>query len=154
MGSPTYDRAWGAFVRSVTVAHRAVHRMSGGHLQLRLPRGGREVWITARGHRTGEPRCVPLLSVADGDAWIVAGSNGGQERMPAWVHNVRAHADGEIEVGRRSWRVRFEEAHGAERERCYALLAVPWPMYRSYERHSSRPIPVFRCVPLAADRTR
>lgn len=151
MGSPAYDRCWGAFVRSVTVVHRGVHRLSRGWLEIRLPRGGREVWITMTGRRTGQPRRIPLLSVADGSAWIIAGSNGGQERMPGWVFNVRADPRGSIEVGRRSWPVRFEEVAGDEWERCYALLAVPWPMYRSYRRHASRMIPVFRCVPESAN---
>jgi len=147
MGSPAYDRAWGTFVRSVTVAHRLVNRVGRGRLEIRLPRGGREVWITVRGRTSGLMRRVPLLSVADSDAWIIAGSNGGQEKMPGWVYNVRADPEGMIEVGRRLWPVRFMEVHGAEWDRCYALLAVPWPMYRSYQRHANREIPVFRCVP-------
>ena len=138
-------------MRGVTVAHRSVNRVTGGRVRLRLPRGGREVWITTRGRRSGEQRRIPLLSVADGDAWVIAGSNGGQEKMPGWVFNVRADSSGRIEVGRHSWPVRFEEVQGLERERCYALLSVPWPMYRSYQRHASRLIPVFRCVPMTHD---
>ena len=159
VGSPAYDRWWGVFVNGVTRGHRVVNRLTGGRMEIRLPRGGRGIWITTTGRRTGQPRRTPLLSVQDDSAslgehpavWIIAGSNGGQERLPAWVHNARAHPVGVIEVARRSWPVRFDEVTGAEHERCYAQLAVPWPMYRSYARHAGRPIPVFRCVPLTAE---
>ena len=159
MGSPTYDRMWGAFVNGVTRGHRVVNRVAGGRIEIRLPRGGRGVWITTTGRRTGQRRRTPLLSVQDDRStpglapavWIIAGSNGGQEQLPAWVHNARANPLGTIEVARRTWPVRFEEVTGAEHDRCYALLAVPWPMYRSYARHANRAIPVFRCVPVTTE---
>ncbi|MBU6279310.1 MAG: nitroreductase family deazaflavin-dependent oxidoreductase [Actinomycetales bacterium] len=154
MGSPSYDRAWGAFVNSVTRAHRVVHRATGGRVEIRLPKGGRGVWITTLGRRSGQWRRTPLLAIQDAQepgVWIIAGSNGGQERLPGWVFNVQSHAEGTLEVARQTWPVRFVEVHGAERERCYAQLASTWPMYRSYERHAGRPIPVFRCRPIAAD---
>jgi len=152
MGTPTYDRLVDAFVSTVTVSHRAVNRWTAGRLEIRLPRGGRGIWITTLGRRSGQWRRIPLVSVRDDvdeSVWIIAGSNGGQERMPGWVHNVRAHPEGTIEVKRACWPVRFEEVAGAERERCYGLLCRPWPMYRTYERKAGRPIPVFRCVPVS-----
>ena len=153
MGTPTYDRLVDAFVTAVTVSHRAVNDWTSGRLEIRLPRGGRGIWITTLGRRSGQWRRIPLVSVCDDTdrtVWIIAGSNGGQERMPGWVHNVRAHPEGTIEVKRTRWNIRFEEVTGAERERCYGLLSRSWPMYRTYERKASRPIPVFRCVPVAA----
>jgi len=152
MGSPAYDRLVGAFVGGVTRAHRQVNRWSDGRLEIRLPRGGRGIWIQTLGRRSGQWRRIPLVSVAD-DAnpavWIIAGSNGGQEQVPAWVHNVRANPRGRIEVARRTWEVTFTEVTGDERERCYAQLCRPWPMYRTYERKAGRPIPVFACIPVA-----
>ena len=151
MGSRGYDRAWGTFVGGITRAHRIVHRATGGRIEIRLPRGGRGVWITTLGRRSGLWRRTPLLSIEDAQdrgVWIIAGSNGGQERLPGWVYNVQAHPSGALEVARRSWPVTFVEVHGDERERCYAQLASTWPMYRSYERHAGRAIPVFRCVPV------
>lgn len=151
MGSPAYDWLVEAFVSGVTVGHRAINRWTAGRLEIHLPRGGRGIWITTLGRRSGQWRRIPLVSVCDdtdSTVWIIAGSNGGQERIPGWVHNVRAHGRGTIEVRRTTWPVCFEEVTGAERERCYALLCRPWPMYRTYERRAGRPIPVFRCVPV------
>ncbi|MFM8893878.1 MAG: nitroreductase family deazaflavin-dependent oxidoreductase [Actinomycetales bacterium] len=153
MGSPAYDRLVGTFVAGVTTGHRLVNRWSDGRLEIRLPRGGRGIWIHTRGQRSGLWRRIPLVSVADTAdprVWIIAGSNGGQERLPGWVHNVRAHPHGRIEVARSTWAVTFDEVTGTERERCYAQLCRPWPMYRTYERKAGRPIPVFRCVPTSA----
>jgi hypothetical protein len=46
--------------------------------------------ITTVGRRSGLPRSNPLVYVRDGGAYVVVGSNWGQLRLPAWVHNLRA----------------------------------------------------------------
>lgn len=155
MGSPMYDRLSLGLVSAVTRTHRAVNRWTNGRVELRLPRGGHGVWITTHGRHSGLPRRIPLLSVRDDldpGVWIIAGSNGGQERLPGWVHNARESPDGFIEVRRVTWPVRFSEVTAGERDRCFALLCRPWPMYRSYEQQASRPVPVFRCIPIELPR--
>lgn len=148
MGSRAYDLVWGTTLRTTTRLHRLLDRVSGGRLGRRFPGGSQVVWISTLGRRSREWRRNPLLAVREdgrSDApWIVAGSNAGQETVPAWVHNARANPDGRIEVDGVVSPARFEEATGPERARLYAQLVKVWSAYAMYERNADREIPVFR----------
>jgi deazaflavin-dependent oxidoreductase (nitroreductase family) len=150
-----YDARMGLLLRTVTRIHRVVYALSGGRIGRRFPGGAVVVWITSLGRRSGQWRRNPLLGAPDRQyaqergltvaPWVVAGSNAGQEKVPAWVHNVRAQAHGWIEVDGNHYRAVFEELTEAqERDRCYALLVSVWGAFRSYRQVADRDIPVFR----------
>jgi deazaflavin-dependent oxidoreductase (nitroreductase family) len=154
-GKARYDARMGLLLRSVTRMHRVLHTVSGGRLGRRFPGGAVVVWITSLGRKSGQWRRNPLLGAPDkqyaeehGRAvapWIVAGSNAGQEQVPAWVHNVRAQSHGWVEYDGQHHRAVFEEIlDETERERCYGLLISIWRSYASYQRVIQREIPVFR----------
>ncbi len=144
MGSKSYDRLWGTALRTTTILHRAVYSVSGGKLGRRFPGGAQVVWITTLGRKSGEWRKTPLLAVPDSGGWGIAGSNAGQEKIPGWVFNVRAHNKGRIEINSEASDVEFVEVHGEEAARIYAALGDTWSSYRIYERNIGRDIPVFR----------
>lgn len=146
VGNRVYDVFWGTMLRSTTVLHRVVHKASGGRVWRRFPGGGVIVWITSLGRKSGEWRTNPLLSVKDGDNWIVTGSNAGQAKLPGWVFNVRANPDGYVLVDDDAWRCRFVEVEGAERDALYDKLAAIWRSYEMYAENAGRYIPVFRIV--------
>jgi deazaflavin-dependent oxidoreductase (nitroreductase family) len=147
-----HDLAMHAVLASLTRGHRALHRASGGRLGRHFPGGQRVIWISTLGRRSGQWRRTPLLAVRDGSAhddsepYVVAGSNAGQARVPGWVFNLRAHPAGFLEVDGRHWRVRFEEAAGADRDALYALLVASWSAFEGYARRAERAIPVFRVL--------
>lgn len=149
MGSPAYDVFWGSMLRLTTVTHKAVHRLSGGRLWRRFPGGGQVAWITTLGRKSGEWRTTPLLAAPDGSGgWVVAGSNAGQEKVPGWVFNVRAHPQGRMEIDGRALDVTFEELEGEDARSAYRLLIDRWSAYAMYERNVERAIPVFRVTAL------
>ena len=148
MGSPAYDRLWGAALATTRVLHHALVRVSGGRLGRHFPGGAQVVWITTLGRRSGQWRRTALLGARDGDAWVVAGSNAGQERVPAWVYNIRDHDRGQLEVDGRVSEVRFIELQADARDAAYALLIDEWSSFAMYERNAQRQIPVFRVEPL------
>jgi deazaflavin-dependent oxidoreductase (nitroreductase family) len=147
MGSRGYDLVWGSALRATTVAHRFLDRVSGGRLMRRFPGGAQVVWITTLGRKSGEWRRTPLLGVPtllDGaPGWGIAGSNAGQEKVPGWVFNVRAHAEGRIEIEGTELPCTFVEVEGDTARDIYAKLADTWSAYRMYERNIHRQIPVF-----------
>jgi len=154
MGSRAYDLVWGTALRTTTRLHRLVDRLSGGRLWRRFPGGAPVVWITTLGRKSGEWRRTPLLAASTGDgSWIIAGSNAGQEQIPAWVHNLRAHDRGSIEIDGVATPVTFTELSGAERETAYAQMITMWRSYAMYERNAGRLIPVFRVTPTATPTT-
>jgi deazaflavin-dependent oxidoreductase (nitroreductase family) len=152
MGNRAYDVMWGAALRTTTVAHRIVHRLSGGRLWRRFPGGAQVIWVTTLGRRSGEWRTNPLLAVPDEahvrpGVWAVTGSNAGQEKVPGWVYNMRAHAHGRMEIDGQSMAVTFEEVTGTDADRLYEALTDKWSAYRMYKNNAQREIPVFRIIP-------
>ena len=108
----------------------------------------RSVVLTTIGMRSGTPREVPLYAVEDEDRFVVIGSNGGKERAPAWVGNLRALPEGTVRVGRKNViPVRAREAEGDERERLWTLAVASFPGYARYQARTSRRIPVIVLEP-------
>jgi len=155
MGNRAYDAMWGTALRGTTITHRIVHRLSGGRLWRRFPGGAQVIWITTLGRKSGEWRTTPLLAVPD-DAhlqrgvWAVTGSNAGQEKIPGWVYNMRAHPLGRMEIDGHLIDVTFEEVTGADADRLYDALTQKWSAYRMYKNNAQREIPVFRIIPVTA----
>jgi deazaflavin-dependent oxidoreductase (nitroreductase family) len=127
--------------------HRRLYRWTGGRGPMSRALGMDMLLVTMRGARTGAPRTVPLGAVPDGDAWILIASNAGKDRMPAWVHNLRA--DGAVDVEHRGKRrgYRAHEAHGTERDRLWALVTAAYPGYDVYRQRTERLIPLFVLTP-------
>jgi deazaflavin-dependent oxidoreductase (nitroreductase family) len=114
--SVALDRSVG---RRLYRIHCLVYRRTGGLVGRRTPVGP-ILLLTTLGRRTGERRTTPLLYVPDGPRFVVVGSNGGRDRPPAWLLNLSARSQVEVQVGRRMQRA---EAHVLTREERAAI----WP---------------------------
>ena len=104
------------------------------------------------GAKSGAARTTPLLyhPMEDGSGYVIAGSRGGTAHNPAWVYNLRAQPDVEIEIpgeDRRRVVHAREVPEGEERERLWALMVADWRFFTSYQRRTRRRIPVFFLQP-------
>jgi deazaflavin-dependent oxidoreductase (nitroreductase family) len=141
-----HQKWFAAAMRPLVPADRLIGRLTKGRVVALglVP----SLVLTSTGRRSGKPRSNPLLYVPDGDAYVVIGSNWGQQRQPAWSFNLIAEPAAEVDVRGRRIPVRADLITGAERERLFARLVDEWPAYRTYvERAGDREIPVFRLVP-------
>ncbi len=111
-------------------------------------RGAPSLVLHTVGRRSGAPRLTPLLylDVGDGRLAVVA-SNGGDDRTPAWAHNLLAHAEVEADV--KGERRAYDAAIATPEER-----ADLWPravaMYKSfadYQAKTDREIPMVVLTP-------
>jgi len=132
----------------ITALHRFVYRWSGGWIGGRLP-GQRFLLLTTTGLRTGRERTMPLLYVREGDDFVVVGSNGGDDRPPAWWLNLQARPEARVQAGRERRAVRARRAVGAELEALWARLENSYRYYADYRRRTSREIPVVVLEPKA-----
>lgn len=80
-------------------AHQQVYERSGGLLGHRLL-GTPSLLLHTTGRRTAKRRTNALVYVRDGDRYLVVPSNGGHDKPPAWLLNLQAQPDVEIQVGR------------------------------------------------------
>lgn len=109
--------------------------------------------LTTTGRASGQPRTHPLLFATDGDAFVVIGSNWGQEHHPAWSSNLLANPDATVTLGGEKIQVRARLTKGAERERLRRVLLDIWPAYAAYERRAPhRNLRIFRLERTGADR--
>jgi deazaflavin-dependent oxidoreductase (nitroreductase family) len=100
------------------------------------------------GRRTGRARSTPVAYHEDRDGTLfVVGGAGGQQRIPDWVANLRAHPDAQVLVRREVRPVTAVELSGDERAAVWPALVAVWPRIATYERRAGRPVPVFRLVP-------
>ena len=105
--------------------------------------------VTCRGHKTGAIRKVPLMTVADGDNYVLVASVGGGPRHPLWYYNLLA--DPEVEIRDRErvqqMRARLVEDAG-ERARLWEIAVAAYPPYDEYQERTERVIPVFLAEPV------
>ncbi|MCS5717123.1 nitroreductase family deazaflavin-dependent oxidoreductase [Herbiconiux sp. CPCC 205763] len=114
-------------IRVIWRGHRALYRVTGGRRGLSAP--GRDdrfgmLRLHTVGRRTGEPRLAILGYVDDGDRMVTLAMNGWGDPPPAWLLNLRAHPDAEVDLvdGRRAVRARVAE--GEERSRLWAVAGA------------------------------
>ncbi len=142
------------FSRQIVALDHGLRWVTRGWLSLPDIAGLDELLLTVRGRRSGLPRTTPLLYVPHGDAYLVAGSNWGDSKRPAWVLNLVANRDATVTVRRRSHPVRARQVNGREREELWQKLVGVWPNYTKYAERTDREIPVFvleRTVPAGVD---
>jgi deazaflavin-dependent oxidoreductase (nitroreductase family) len=137
--------AFGAWKR-VTALNNVLYRASGGRLFGSFD-GNPVVLLHHVGRRSGEPRVTPLLYLPDGEDVVVVGSMGGTPKDPAWVHNLRASPEVEIELGRERRAVRARVAGAEERARLWPRLVEHYPAFAAYQARTEREIPVVILAP-------
>jgi deazaflavin-dependent oxidoreductase (nitroreductase family) len=125
----------------VSRVNRTLYRLSGGKLGGSL-RGAPILLLTTIGRSSGHPRTVPLLYLRDGDDLVVVGSYGGRPEHPAWYRNLEANPDVEVEIGRRRESRRARTTTPEERARLWPKLVELYPSYESYQRKTTREIPL------------
>jgi len=74
-------------------------------------------------------------------------AKGGHPRDPAWVANLRAHPDTEVQLGSRRLPVRARVAGRAERRRLWPRAVEHNPLWGGYQGRTAREIPLVILTP-------
>jgi deazaflavin-dependent oxidoreductase (nitroreductase family) len=141
----------GAWVFSYSLHHidRLLFRLSNGRVSVPgLLNGLPVVMLRVIGARSGQPRTVPLVGIRDGDKVVLIGTNFGQQRQPAWSHNLRAHPQVTLLLpgGERPYIAR--EASPEEREKYWKKGDEIYKGYSAYrQRVRGREIPIVVLTP-------
>ena len=94
------------------------------------------------GRKSGQPRVNGLFYLDDGPDLVVVASNAGADSDPAWLSNLQAQPDAEVELAGRRRPVRGRAATADEEARLWPRLDVANPDYAAYRAKARRPIPV------------
>lgn len=131
------------FRRAMPAADRFVSKMTHGRHtvgEIVIP----TLILSHTGRQSGKHYETPLLYMTWRDTFVVAGSNWGQDRHPAWSTNLLAHPDATVLVDGIRIAVRARLATPDERQELWPLLVEIWPAFETYmARASDREIRVF-----------
>ena len=117
-----------------------------GHGMIGVP----TLLLRSTGRRSGQTRTNALVYASDGDDRLVVASNGGDDRAPGWLHNVRAKPEVEVQVGRerRPATARIVEPADPDHARLWKIVNENnHDRYTAYQEQTSRPIPVVVLTP-------
>jgi deazaflavin-dependent oxidoreductase (nitroreductase family) len=108
--------------------------------------------LTATGRRSGRPTTSPVAYSTTASGYVIAGSNGGQDRHPEWLLNLAANPVATIEIDNRSMTVKARVlTSGEERDRLFAAHSALMPAFSNYMAQTSRTIPVAILEPVEPD---
>lgn len=99
--------------------------------------------LTTVGRRSGRPRTVPVVYLADGERMIVIGSNAGHKTAPAWSLNLEANPSAEVEVGSKRQKVHARIAEGEERAELWRKMNEHYSGFDDYSARTTRDIRLF-----------
>src|SRR5438093_13633459 len=113
MAGPS-DRMW-PWINRAFKLHTGLYRATRGLVGHKFPGAPPMLLLDHVGAKTGAKRTTPLAYVPDGDDVVLVGSKGGNDRNPAWVHNLKANPETTIQVGSELRKVRARVATAEER---------------------------------------
>lgn len=130
-------------------AHRWVYEHGGGRIGHGLI-GAPTLLLYTTGRRSGERRCSALVYGRDGKRIVLAASNNGADRSPAWFHNLRTNPAVEVQVGRRRLpgHAALIEVSDPEYPHLWEVMnGTNHRRYDSYQAKTTRPIPLVVVTP-------
>jgi deazaflavin-dependent oxidoreductase (nitroreductase family) len=140
------DRLW-PLLGPLMRGHAAVYRATGGRIGGRLPGLPPLLLLDHVGAKSGKQRTTPLAYMPDGENMLVVASKGGHPRDPGWMHNLRAHPDTQVQIGRDRLKVHARETGSEESDRLWPRAGEYNPHWRRYRERTSRRIPLVLLEP-------
>ena len=139
-------------LRLVGKANVPLYRLSGGRIGGKVG-DGPVLLLTTTGCRSGQRRTAPVLYLEHGDAMILIDTNGGNEKLPAWSHNLKAKPEAEVVIGRQKTRVTARIAEDAEREVLWRACNEQYSGFDEYVEWLDRTPSVWVLEPVRDDGT-
>ena len=141
--------------------HQYIYQHSGGRVGKRagLAGGVRTLLLTTTGRRSRKPRTSALIYLQDKHRYVVVASKGGSDQPPAWLLNLQAQPNVQVQVGRSQFSAKASVASPEERERLWPLVnrnnrglaPILHPgatgRYDVYQKHTERTIPLVLLEP-------
>ncbi len=135
--------------KAVGPVHNFVYRRSAGRIGGKIGKAP-VLLLTTTGRHSGKSRTHPLLFIHDGDGYVVAASNGGQDHAPGWYHNVATNPLGWVEVDGRTQQVRAEILAPERSTQLWPQFDAMYKGYSKYREKTARSFPLVRLGPVGS----
>ncbi|MGB0099167.1 MAG: nitroreductase family deazaflavin-dependent oxidoreductase [Nocardioides sp.] len=135
------------FAKLIVGADKLLQRLTRGRIDLLTFAGLPEILLQLPGRKSGILRSTPLLCVPHGGGWLIAGSNWGAPKPPAWVANLVAAEEPLVTFQGRTVAADARLLAGPERAEKWAVMLRTWPNYAIYAERTDRELPLFWLTP-------
>jgi deazaflavin-dependent oxidoreductase (nitroreductase family) len=133
------DALVGLLKRTVPPLDRALLRGSRGWVNTAMQS---VLLLETIGAKSGQRREIATLCMPVGIDMVLVGSNWGQQRHPAWVHNLRTNPEAKVAFRGYVGPVESRELGGRERTEMWQRLIRYNPQYERYQSMTRRTLPV------------
>ena len=127
----------------IVAIDRLLQKAMRGKVSLVNLAGLQGLMLSVRGAKSGIERTTPLLCVPHEGGWLVAGSNWGAPKPPAWVANLSAADTASVQFHGVRHAVTPREQIGDDKARVWQVMVRTWPNYDKYAARTGREIRVF-----------
>ena len=141
-----YKPSTSARSRNQTELFEASGGMEGNTL-----RGMPIIVLTSVGAKSGKLRKTPLMRVEHNGEYAVVASLGGAPKHPVWYYNLKQHPQVELQDGPVKKEYLAREVTGEEKAVWWERAVAAYPDYATYQRKTTREIPVFVLTPIGND---
>ena len=137
---------------NVLLIHQRIYESTGGrvgHRMLGIPC----VLLHTTGRKSGQPRCNALVYAMDGEGFVLVASNGGSDKPPGWLFNVKADPACVVQLKtvKSPATAHVVESGDEDYARLWDLVnAGNKNRYNGYQAKTTRPIPLVVVTPDAA----
>ncbi|HEX4306582.1 MAG TPA: nitroreductase family deazaflavin-dependent oxidoreductase [Solirubrobacterales bacterium] len=134
---------------NVLRVHDRVYKATDGRIGHRVL-GVPTLLLRTTGRRSGVTRTNSLVYARDGADYLLVASKGGADQPPAWLLNLEAKPEVEIQVGRERQKgsCRVVEPSDPDYARLWKIVNEKnGDRYSAYQESTSRPIPVVAVTP-------
>jgi deazaflavin-dependent oxidoreductase (nitroreductase family) len=142
--------------RDWMVKHRDVYLQSGGakgHVMDIREVGGHafttHCLIRLQGRKSGQTRITPLIYGDIGGEIVIVASKGGADDHPDWYLNLRANEHVDVQIATQAFRATWREPQDEERHKIWDFMVSVYPPYLTYQRSTTRHIPVVMLEPFS-----
>jgi F420H(2)-dependent quinone reductase len=118
-------------LRAIGKLNVPAYRLSGGRIANKIG-DGPVLLLTTTGRKSGEQRTAPVLYLAHGESMVLIDTNGGNEKLPGWSHNLRAKPAAEVEIRREKIAVTARVAEGTERAELWRACVAQYAGFDDY----------------------
>jgi deazaflavin-dependent oxidoreductase (nitroreductase family) len=133
----------------ITGIHIGLYKATGGAIGGSMA-GGKILLLTTKGRKTGKERTVPVMFIED-DAGhpVVCASKAGAPENPLWFENLKATPAVTYQIGSKTTAASAEIAGPELRDQLWKKLTAKYPNFLSYEKKTTRVIPMVTLKPAA-----
>lgn len=135
--------------------HLATYLESGGtrgHIVDLSSAGGRQLTthclIRYTGRKSGRTYVKPLIYGNVGGEIVIVASKGGADRHPEWYLSIAAAETFGVQIATQAFEATWREPEATERHQVWEYMCQLYPPYVSYQRSTSRHIPLVMLSPV------